>query len=977
MLTLFVISAVVLICIGMAIAVYAFGTGGKRANTFKDIYFSIEDVDGIGVVYTKTGEFSAIMRMENPVQKFSADIESYYAFTALMTSILQTLGEGYALHKQDIFARKHFDMNKVAARRDPNADKSRLFLSDSYFRFMDGRPYTDGSTYIVITQECKKSAILSYDASKWRDFTVKVRKVYDQLKDGGVEARFLNVKECRQYADRFFAQDFTSKIISMTDFKVDSEEIHMGKKTTKVYSLLDVDSIGLPGLLRPYVDMTVNNSVMPVDLMSEIDHIPDADCVVYNQVLFLPNQKRELAMLEKKRNRHASMPNPSNTLAAEDIKQVQDVIAKDSKQLVYAHYNLVVTIDADKDMQKITNHLENIFARHGIHISKRAYNQLELFVASFPGNCYRLSPDYDRFLTLSDAALCLMYKERQSKSEDTPLKCYYTDRQGVPLAVDITGKEVKIKHTNNSNFFVLGPSGSGKSFFMNTVVRQYYEQNTDVVIVDTGDSYEGICGYFGGTYISYTKEHPISMNPFKVTEVEYTQNFGEKKNFLKSLIFLIFKGSQEPTKIEDTIINKVIVDYYREYFTPFKGYDDNERKELYDRLVLDSKINGEYEKYEEELQTRNGTGSFDVTDEDREKYTRNQRISEKLQAIIDDSAATVGEKTAASNQLQRLTPEIVEGKFLEKINREIERMEQKRKSLKVTELNFNSFYEYAIQRIPQIMQQDRIQFEIDNFRAILSPFYKGGELEYTLNNDMDGSLFDEQFIVFEIDKVKDDPVLFPIIVLIIMDVFTQKMRIKKGRKCLVIEEAWKAIATPVMAEYIKYLYKTARKHWAMVGVVTQEIQDITSSPIVKEAIINNSDVFMLLDQSKFKEKFDEIRTTLALTDIECKKIFTINCLDNKDGRSPFKEVFIKRAGNATVSDVYGIEEPIECYMSYTTEKAEKEALKLYKRELKCGHEQAIEAFVRDYKRSGIKKTLDFATKVNQEGKVLNLPPKGQ
>ena len=975
MLTLCAISAVVLICIGMAIAVYAFGTGGKRANIFKDIYFSIEDVDGIGVVYTKTGEFSAIMRMENPVQKFSADIESYYAFTALMTSILQTLGEGYALHKQDIFARKHFDMNKVAARRDPNADKSRLFLSDSYFRFMDGRPYTDGSTYIVITQECKKSAILSYDASKWRDFTVKVRKVYDQLKDGGVEARFLNVTECRQYADRFFAQDFTSKIISMTDFKVDSEEIHMGKKTTKVYSLLDVDSIGLPGLLRPYVDMNVNNSVMPVDLMSEIDHIPDADCVVYNQVLFLPNQKRELAMLEKKRNRHASMPNPSNTLAAEDIKQVQDVIAKDSKQLVYAHYNLVVTIGADKDMQKITNHLENIFARHGIHISKRAYNQLELFVASFPGNCYRLSPDYDRFLTLSDAALCLMYKERQSKSEDTPLKCYYTDRQGVPLAVDITGKEGKIKHTNNSNFFVLGPSGSGKSFFMNTVVRQYYEQNTDVVIVDTGDSYEGICGYFDGTYISYTKEHPISMNPFKVTEVEYTQNFGEKKNFLKSLIFLIFKGSQEPTKIEDTIINKVIVDYYREYFTPFNGYNEDERKELYDRLVLDSKTNGEYEKYEEELQTRNGTGSYDVTDEDREKYERNQRISEKLQAVIDDSAATEGEKTAASNQLQRLTPEIVEGKFLEKINREIDRMEQKRKSLKVTELNFNSFYEYAIQRIPQIMQQDRIQFEIDNFRAILSPFYKGGELEYTLNNDMDGSLFDEQFIVFEIDKVKDDPVLFPIIVLIIMDVFTQKMRIKKGRKCLVIEEAWKAIATPVMAEYIKYLYKTARKHWAMVGVVTQEIQDITSSPIVKEAIINNSDVFMLLDQSKFKEKFDEIRTTLALTDIECKKIFTINCLDNKDGRSPFKEVFIKRAGNATVSDVYGIEEPIECYMSYTTEKAEKEALKLYKKELKCGHQQAIEAFVRDYKRSGIKKTLDFATKVNQEGKVLNLPPK--
>ena len=543
------------------------------------------------------------------------------------------------------------------------------------------------------------------------------------------------------------------------------------------------------------------------------------------------------------------------------------------------------------------------------------------------------------------------------------------------MPIDTTGKEGKIKYTNNSNFFVLGPSGSGKSFFMNTVVRQYYEQNTDVVIVDTGDSYEGLCSYFGGTYISYSKEKPISMNPFKVTETEYLQNFGEKKNFLMSLIFLIFKGSQQPTKIEQYIIERTIIEYYREFFTPFEGFSEEEKKELHQTLVIAAKSNGEYEKYEEELQARNGTGSYDVTEEERAKYERNSRLSEKLQAVVDDAASTEGEKNAARNQLQRLTPEIVEGKFLEKIEREIAKREQQRKSLRVRELSFNSYYEFARQRIPQIIHEDSIQFPINDFAAILKPFYRGGALEYTLNNDMDGSLFDEQFIVFEIDKVKDDPVLFPIIVLIIMDVFTQKMRIKnKVRKCLVIEEAWKAIATPVMAEYIKYLYKTARKHWAMVGVVTQEIQDITSSPIVKEAIINNSDVFMLLDQSKFKDKFDDIKATLALTDIDCKKIFTINRLDNKVGRSPFKEVFIKRG---TEGDVFGIEEPRECYMSYTTEKAEKEALKLYRRELNCNHQQAIEAFVRDWERSGIGKSLEFAQLVNKQGKVLNLPPKKQ
>ena len=968
--TLIVIIGFILFLAGMAVSVYAFGTGGKRANTFKDIYFSIEDVDGVGVLYTKTGEYSAILKMENPVQKYSADTDCYYDFTNLMTAVVQTLGEGYALQKQDVFVRKNFDGRSL------QVNDNGKFLSNAYFRFFNGRPFIEGCTYLVITQESRKSSLLSYDNSKWRDFLVKIRKVADQLHDGGIKsAEFLNVQQAREYADRFFALNFRDVHFSMTNFKVDSEAIHMGTRQCKVYSLLDVDSVGLPGVLRPYVDMTVNNAVMPVDLMSEIDHIPDVDTVVYNQVIFLPNQKRELALLDKKKNRHASIPNPSNQMAVEDIKQVQEVIAREGKQLVYAHYNLIVAMDAQKDMQKVTNHLENIFSRQGIHISKRAYNQLELFVASFPGNVYRLSQDYDRFLTLSDAALCLMYKERQTHGDDTPVKCYYTDRQGVPMPIDTTGKEGKIKYTNNSNFFVLGPSGSGKSFFMNTVVRQYYEQNTDVVIVDTGDSYEGLCSYFGGTYISYSKEKPISMNPFKVTETEYLQNFGEKKNFLMSLIFLIFKGSQQPTKIEQYIIERTIIEYYREYFTPFKGFSEEEKKELHQTLVIAAKSNGEYEQYEEELQTRNGTGSYDVTEEEREKYERNSRLSEKLQAVVDDSASTEGEKNAARNQLQRLTPEIVEGKFLEKIEREIIKREQQRKSLRVLELSFNSYYEFARQRIPQIIHEDNIQFPINDFAAILKPFYRGGALEYTLNNDMDGSLFDEQFIVFEIDKVKDDPVLFPIIVLIIMDVFTQKMRIKnKVRKCLVIEEAWKAIATPVMAEYIKYLYKTARKHWAMVGVVTQEIQDITSSPIVKEAIINNSDVFMLLDQSKFKDKFDDIKATLALTDIDCKKIFTINRLDNKVGRSPFKEVFIKRG---TEGDVFGIEEPRECYMSYTTEKAEKEALKLYRRELNCNHQQAIEAFVRDWERSGIGKSLEFAQLVNKQGKVLNLPPKKQ
>ena len=673
---------------------------------------------------------------------------------------------------------------------------------------------------------------------------------------------------------------------------------------------MDVDCISLPSMIRPYTNIEVNNTEMPVDLVSAIDSIPNADTVVYNQVIFLPNQKRELSLLDKKKNRHASIPNPSNQAAVEDIKRVQEVIARESKQLVYSHFNLIVAVSGDTDLQKCTNHLENAFGRMGIHISNRAYNQLELFVGSFPGNCYSLDEEYDRFLTLSDAAMCLMYKERVQHSEDTPVKVYYTDRQGVPVAIDITGKEGRQKLTDNSNFFALGPSGSGKSFHMNSVVRQLHEQGTDIVMVDTGNSYEGLCEYLGGKYISYTEERPITMNPFRIHKEEMNV---EKTGFLKNLVLLIWKGTQGTvTKTEDRLVENVITDYYDAYFNGFDGFTPMQREDLRKSLAIDE---------------RNRDGNREESEQER---------NSRIECMIDE-------------------------------------MERRRKELKVEELSFNSFYEYSVQRIPDICHENHISgIDLSTYRYMMKDFYRGGNHEKTLNENMDSSLFDETFVVFEIDSIKDDPLLFPLVTLIIMDVFLQKMRIKKNRKVLVIEEAWKAIASPLMAEYIKFMYKTARKFWASVGVVTQEIQDIIGSEIVKEAIINNSDVVMLLDQSKFKERFDTIKAILGLTDVDCKKIFTINRLDNKDGRSFFREVFIRRG---TTSGVYGVEEPHECYMTYTTERAEKEALKLYKRELRCSHQEAIEAYCRDWDASGISKSLTFAQKVNEAGRVLNLKAK--
>ena len=940
----------------------------ENKKVFDGIYAQLEETDGNVVLFDAKGSPSVIFEMTNPVLRLCTDSERYMVFQDVLANIVQTLGEGYALQKQDIFCRQRYH-------RDVPEDAE--FLTRSYFNYFEGREFTEITTYLIVTQEAQRGQFVQYDPKKWLDFHSKVAKVDDILTEKGISHRKLTKPEVNEYLHRFMAFHFQHGPFSMTNFKASDEYLRTGNRIIRSYPLVDIDEINLPSEVKPYTEMSVNGYPVATDVFSFLAEVPHADCVVFNQVVQIPGQRKLLRKLQGKAKRHGSMPDPSNKIAKADIEEVLNILAVDSSLLVNTNFNIIVSCPPDK-VTPVTSFLETKLYECGIMPSRTAYNQLELFINSFPGCAYGFNPDYDLFLTLSDSALCLFFKEHLKGCEDTPLTTFYTDRQGLPVCIDITGKEGKVKMTDNANFFCIGPSGSGKSFHMNSVVRQLLEQNTDVVMVDTGDSYEGICGYFGGTYISYSKEKPISMNPFKVTREEYEQNFGEKKNFLKSLIFLIFKGNEAPSKIEDMLVNQTIVEYYEAYFNPFTSFSDTEREGLRQKLLVAAKMEDDYEKFatdmrdiEEQINTPEPETKTSVralilpSEERRNKIIRQCRA---LRAMIVDRATTEAEKEKAASKIEVYKKELHETSMLMKIDKQIDHMEEQKRRLKVPSLSFNSYYEFALERIPQITSLEKIHFDIRDFAAILKQFYRGGELEVTLNSDLDTNLFDERFIVFEIDKIKDDPVLFPIIVLIIMDVFLQKMRIKKGRKALIIEEAWKAIASPTMAEYIKFLYKTVRKFHGIAGVVTQELNDVIDSPIVKEAIINNSDVKILLDQSKFKDRYNDIAAILGLTPIQKQQIFTVNALNNKEGRNYFKEVWICRGQN---SDVYGVEEPPECYWAYTTERAEKEALKIYLRHYGTMQE-AITNIEADRKRAGISKYLDFARKVNQQQKVMSL-----
>lgn len=889
-------------------------------------YIGIEEYNGKSVLFSEKGEYSVVMQITNPVKKYSSNTSAYYSFSETITNLIKTLGAGYAIQKHDIFTRLPFTA--------PSSSSS--YLEKKYFEYFEGRVYTAHQSYLTITQE-KGKGFLTFNPSRWKDFFSRVDKAVDLLKGGGFNPRFLGKEELSLFLHRFFAINFRERSFSLDNIKAGESHLSMGSRIIRATSLIDIDEMDLPAQIYPVAVASLNGTDYTEDLVGFLADFSDADDIIYHQCIIIPNQKVEASKLASKRNRHRSLPSAANMAAESDIIAVENEVEQSNKLYIYAHYS-ILTAGKSASVSKTINNIEAQFAKRGIRLSRSSYNQLELFLSAMPGCGYKTNPTYDRFLTLHDVAGCLMYKEREEYDEDTPLKIYYTNRAGIPKAIDITGKEGSKKLTTNSNFFCLGPSGSGKSFHMNGVVRQLYQQDTDIVLVDTGHSYEGLCNYLGGKYITYKEDQPISMNPFKISKEELNL---EKVNFLKSLIFVIWKGMEGTVNpAEDEFMERVITAYYKHYFEPFEGYTEAEYAQRKQILMLEMR-NQRKKNLSENVER-----------------LRLQERRHKLKMLAE--RAEGAEQEVAIQKLEEFDSNYGLDQEIEAlIKYEIDQEEALLKEMRVTELSFNSFFEFSLEYIPFMAANERIYFDIDMYRFLLSKFYKGGSQERTLNEDMDTTLFDERFIVFEVDAIKEDPKLFPIVTLIIMDVFLQKMRLKKNRKALIIEEAWKALASDMMAEYIKYLYKTVRKFWGIVGVVTQEVEDIISSSVVKNAILNNSEITILLDQAKLKDRFGGIKELLGLTDEEVAKIWTINTLSNKANRGPFKEVYIRRG---SYGEVYGVEESPESYLAYTTERVEKDALMIYYK--RTGNiEKAIDAFVADWKRSGISKIMDFAKTV--------------
>ena len=782
-------------------------------------------------IISKFADITAAYRVTLP-ELFTLTGEEYEALHGAWLKALKVLPDYTVVHKQDFFIEERYTA--------PNDGSERSFLARSYERHFNERPYLRHTCYLFVTKttperirQTSASSVLCRgfivpremrDTDAVTRFLEAAEQMERILNDSGLvrverltEAEIVGTADDAGLLARYFALSDERRPVVNEDIRLDPGTMRIGDKYLSMHTLSDLDV--LPQSVATdfrYERLSTDRSdcrlsfAAPVGLLLSCNH-------VYNQVIFLDDHDETLKRLEASARNMNSLAaySRSNAINREWIEMYLNEAHSQGLRSVRCHCNVMTWAESESELKRIRNDVGSQLALMGCTPRHNTVDVPVLFWAAIPGNEADF-PAEESFYTFLDQALCLFNGETNYRSSLSPFGIKMSDRlSGIPIHLDISDLPMKRGVITNRNKFILGPSGSGKSYLTNHLVRQYWEQGSHILLVDTGNSYQGLCSLIhaktkgrDGVYFTYTEEAPIAFNPFYVEDGVYDV---EKRESLKTLLLTLWKReSEEPTRSEEVALSNAVNLYLSKLRT--------------DRSIVPS---------------------------------------------------------------------------------------------------FDTFYEFVETDYRRLLEQKRVRekdFDLENFLNVLEPYYKGGEYDYLLNSDKQLDLLDKRFIVFELDNISSNRTLLPVVTLIIMETFISKMRRLKGvRKMILIEECWKALTSANMSAYIRYLFKTVRKYFGEAVVVTQEVDDIISSPIVKESIINNADCKILLDQRKYLSKFDGIQRLLGLTDKERAQILSINL--SNDPKRLYKEVWIGLGG--VQSAVYATETSAAEYLCYTTEESEK------------------------------------------------------
>lgn len=786
----------------------------RRVTTLESKFplMAVED----GYIISKDADLTATFRVDLP-EIYTITAAEYEIIHAAWVKAINVLPDYSVIHKQDWYLEQKYKVD---------FEKEMTSLERSSELFFNERPFIHHECYLYVTKTTKQRSRMQSNFSTLcrgniipkevnKESFIQFRECVEQfqkiLNDSGfirlerlTEEELIGTGQVVGLIEKYLS--LSSKAAWLEDIELCADHVRVGDKTACLFTLSNLDD--LPSHVSTDIadrKYTTDQSSCSLSFGANLGLLLGCNHI-YNQYIFVDSSAEILRNLEKSARTMLSLSRYSreNQINREWIDLYLNEAHSKGFTAIRSSANVLAWAESDIKLKRIKNEIGSQITAMGCKPRHNTIDVATLFWAGIPG----ISGDFpaeESFYTFMEQAVCLFSNETSYNSSLSPFGIKMCDRDGSPLHIDLWDSPMKRGIISNRNMFVVGGSGSGKSFFMNHLVRQYWEQGVHIVLVDVGNSYKGLCDLINqktegrdGIYYTYSDEAPIAFNPFYVEDRKFDI---EKKESIKALIMTLWKKDSEPaTRSEEVVLSNAISEYI------------NKIKK--DETLLPS---------------------------------------------------------------------------------------------------FNGFYEFVNTDYKAVLDRKNIRekdFDIFNFLNVLEPYYKGGNFDFLLNSTEKIDLLHKRFVVFEVDSIKDHPILFPVVTLIIMETFINKMRRLQGvKKMIVIEEAWKALMNRGMEEYIKYLYKTVRKFYGAVATVTQEIDDIISSPIVKESIINNSDCKILLDQKKYLNKFYSIQKLLGLSEKEKAQVLSVNMAKRP---SQYKEVFIGLGG--TISAVYATEVSDEEYL---------------------------------------------------------------
>ena len=769
---------------------------------------------GDGIILSKRGDICMGWEVLLP-PAFRCNEEKYDSLIASLGGAIALLPDYTIIHKQDVFMRKRYSSERVSG-----------FLEKAYEEHFDGREYLDHRCFLWLSFSSKKnvrggsSGLLGLAAAGLPSASQIGRMVTAAEQFGAMLSGNSLLSLRRLTEEDIFGgerpgilQDYLNFTDGgadvLSDIQVSPDKIRVGDKEIVCHLFADLDQ--LPGEVascKRNRDLSTENSAVMLSYLNDIGQSLDCEHVV-NWFCVKEPLKDIHGSLDSKRRQMQSMSarNAENRKYAEEINEYLETAATEQMSTVRCHLNVFSTDD---------NLTTTAISKLGVTPVRDTANAPAQFWTSIPGNESGLA--FSEYMTMEmQSSLCLnLYDGFDTGIADGVLKM--SDRiRLVPQRFDIQEKALDHGLIENYNVFLLGPSGSGKSFFMNKYLRSCYVAGQHCFLIDVGDSYRALCHIIkeesdgkDGTYYTFEKGKPISFNPFRNVK-RFSQADSEAMNFLFTLMVTLWKNG----KVE---------------------------------------ISSSAEKY----------------------------VRESISAFL-------------------------------------------RQWDGVSDPIFNDYFEFVRDVFGDLLAKEEAgkeYFDLKDYLISLEQFYKGGPYDYLLNSAESVNILEDRFVVFEIDHIKGDPVIYPITTLVIMDAFMEKMTSNSDFKVMCIEEAWKAIMGTQMATYMLELWKTARKHRTSAMVVTQELKDITSSPIIKDSIVENSGVKILLDQTKYVNRFDVLASELSLSEDDKAMVLSLNRL--KIPGASGREVFFN-LGNKK-SFVMRLEVSPEERIAFSSQKRDKEKL---------------------------------------------------